>query len=205
MTAQTVYVVDDHAEVGTTLACLLREVSLSVRSYTSAEDFLREFDPEVPACLILDVRMPGMSGLELQKRLVNDGAILPVIFLSGHGDIPTVVEAMQNGALHFFEKPFRAQPLLDCIQTALAQAAKLQAQRAERQAVEDRFNQLSEREREVARSLAAGRTSKQIAAECGVSPQAIDAQRVRAFTKLQVGGVAELVRILSLLSPETGT
>ena len=189
----TVFIVDDDLELRRSLKRLLEEVKLSVSEFATADEFLKAYDPNAPGCLILDVRLPGASGLVLQRQLAEMDPKMPVIVLSGHADIPMAVEAMRNGALDFFEKPCRAQPLLDCIHRALRISAERCRRQAERKRTENRWDRLSPREREVAHLLINGLATKQVAARLGVSSQAIDAHRASAFKKLHVSGVADLV------------
>ncbi len=190
-----VYIVDDDEAMRTALVDLLDSVQLPTETYATAERFLEHFVPDRPGCLLLDVRMPGMGGIELHKRLVARKVTLPVIIISGHGDIPMAVEAVRGGALDFMEKPFRFQPLLDRVQQALTLDDELRRERREREAVAENFSRLTPRERDVIDRAVRGLTNKQIAAELGVSPQAIDASRAKAMEKLDVANIPDLVRL----------
>ncbi len=190
-----VYVVDDDAEVRASLARLMKEISLPVEAASTANEFLETYDPNCVSCLVVDVRMPGASGIDLQRKLLEDGIAIPVIVISGHGDIPLAVEAMKLGALDFLEKPFRAQSLLDRVQQALAMDERQREERAERASVAGSWGLLTQREQEVVDLVVEGLTNKEIAARLGVSPQAIDAHRGKAFTKLGVHSVAGLVKV----------
>jgi two-component system, LuxR family, response regulator FixJ len=145
----TVFIVDDDDAVRSSLRLLLKSVGLSAVAYPSARDFLSAWNPDQPSCLVLDVRMPGMSGLELQEELNRRGAIVPVIFITGHGDIPMAVEAMQHGAFDFLQKPFRDQDLIDRIQKAITRDAENRAQLLEKDRIRARYESLTPREREV--------------------------------------------------------
>lgn len=193
----TVFLVDDDPTVRESLGRLLQSVNLPYQIFSSAKRFLDAYadNSASPGCLVLDVRMPGMSGIELQRKLQKEGIMIPVIFVTGHGDVPMAIDAMKRGAIDFLEKPFRPQLLLDRIQEALAQDAERRRAKAERDAVAARFDRLTARERKVVDLVTTGMTNKQIAAQFGVSPQAIDANRARAMTKLQANSVPGLVRL----------
>ncbi|MBU0616779.1 MAG: response regulator [Planctomycetes bacterium] len=196
----TVYVVDDDPGVRTSLRRLLEEVSLPCQAFGTANEFLKAYSPASPGCLVLDVRMPGMSGIELHKRLVAEDVTIPVIIISGHGDIPMAAETMRRGAVDFMEKPVSPQTLLDRIQQALARDAETRRAKVERDAVAARAALLTPREREVVDLAVTGMANKQIAAQFGVSSQAIDAHRAKAMKKLQAENVAELVRLMITVS-----
>ena len=196
----TVYVVDDDPGVRTSLRRLLEEVSLPCQAFSTANEFLEAYSPASPGCLVLDVRMPGMSGIELHKRLVAEDVTIPVVIISGHGDIPMAADAMRRGAVDFMEKPVSPQLLLDRIQQALARDAETRRAKTERDAVATRAALLTPREREVVDLAVTGMANKQIAAQFGVSPQAIDAHRAKAMKKMQAENVAELVRLMITVS-----
>ena len=191
-----VYVVDDDAGVRQAIRILVESVGLRFRAFGTATEFLTQYDRSQPGCLVLDVRLPGMSGIELHKQLLAEGAMIPVILVSGYGDIAMAVDAMQRGAVDFLEKPFKPQQLLDRIQSALAREAERRQTKAERDAIAKRLARLTARERMVVDLAVSGMTNKQIAAKLGVSSQAIDAQRARAMEKLQVTNVPELVQLV---------
>ncbi|PIE23292.1 MAG: DNA-binding response regulator [Planctomycetota bacterium] len=191
----TVFVVDDDQAIRDSLERLLREVGLSVECFDSAQAFLARFDPDEPGALVIDVRMPGMSGLDVQKKLLDEGHETPVIIVTGHGDVPMAVEALKRGAMDFVEKPFRPQVLLDTIRQALEEDRLLRDAKHRKLDIASRFKLLTVREREVVDRVVNGATNKGVAAELGVSPQAIDARRARAMRKLQVGTVPELVQL----------
>jgi two-component system response regulator FixJ len=192
----TVYVVDDDPGVRASLKRLLEEVNLPCEAFGTADEFLEVYHPASPGCLVLDVRMPGMSGIELHKRLVAEGVTIPVIIISGHGDIPMAAESMRRGAVDFMEKPVTPQMLLDRIQQAIRLDAETRRATAERDAVAGRVALLTPREREVVDLAMTGLANKQIAAQLGVSPQAIDAHRAKAMRKMQARSVPELVRLM---------
>jgi two-component system, LuxR family, response regulator FixJ len=191
-----VFIVDDDDGVRKGLTLLLTSVGLKVETYSGAQEFLRGFNPARPGCLVLDVRMPGMSGLELQEKLRADGIDTPVIILTGHGDVPMAVRAVQTGAVDFIEKPFREQLLLDRIQQALSQDAKRRQDRAETKAIHDRLTGLTRREREVLKLVVAGKHNRDIAIALGVTVKTIEFHRSKIMQKTQADSVAELVRMV---------
>jgi FixJ family two-component response regulator len=198
-----VFVVDDDEAVRNSLRLLLKSIGLSAVALPTAQEFLSKYDPQQPGCVILDVRMPGMSGLELQEQLNVRGAILPVIFITGHGDIPMAVEAMQQGAFDFLQKPFRDQDLIDRIQRALA---KDQANRLELQGrshARERLEALTPREREVLNLVTSGKPNKIMAADLGVSQRTVEIHRARVMEKMHASSLAHLVRMVMDLN-ETG-
>jgi FixJ family two-component response regulator len=201
--APLVFVVDDDPSVREGLSSLLRSVGLHVRTFTSAEEFLRHPRPEVPACVVLDVRMPGLSGLELQRELATSAEGLPIIFITGHGDIPMTVRAMKAGAVEFLPKPFRDQDLLDAIQQALERNRIAKQQRAALADLRARYELLTGREREVLVLVAHGMTNKQVAARLGISEITVKVHRGHLMRKMKAGSLPELVRIHEQLSPST--
>jgi FixJ family two-component response regulator len=189
-----VLIVDDDEEVRSSLRELVLSVGLDVMSFTSPRELLRQELPERPGCLVLDVRMPGSSGLDLQHHLAASGNAKPIIFLTGHGDIPMTVQAMKAGAVDFLTKPFRAQTLLDAV---IAASERDVAQRAEAQTVKlhaERFATLTARERQVMREVAKGRLNKQIAFDLGISEITVKLHRGNVTRKMQVASVAQLIR-----------
>ena len=190
-----VFVVDDDTSLRESLKNLIRSVGLRVEAFASAQEFLRSKRPNVPSCLVLDVRLPGLSGLDLQKRMAEADVEIPIIFITGHGDIPMTVQAMKAGAVEFLTKPFRDQDLLDSIQQALERDRKAREQRAEIEGLRRRFDLLTPREGEVMALMVAGLLNKQIAAELGASETTVKIHRHRVMEKLGAGSLAELVRM----------
>jgi RNA polymerase sigma factor (sigma-70 family) len=191
----TVYVVDDDVEVLGAVRFLLRTVGLNVETFASGDEFLEGYDAERPGCLVLDVRMPGMSGLELQQRLGARGSPLPVIFISAHGDIPMAVRAVKAGAVDFIEKPFRDQELLDKIQKAIELNATMREKLEDREAIRTRIESLTPRERQVMELVVQGKSNKAIARELEVSQRTAETHRARVMEKMRADSVAELVRM----------
>jgi FixJ family two-component response regulator len=194
-----VYLLDDLPEMLKALTRLLRAQRLQVRGFTSAREFLAHTRPEGPACLVLDVAMPEIDGLGVQERLRQSGAELPVIFLTGHGDIPMSVRAVKGGAEDFLTKPVNAADLLAAIRAALQRTSDRQADRVDLAALQERLAQLTLREREVLGHVIAGKMNKQIAADLGTGEQNIKIHRGRLMRKLDVRSVAELVRVAERL------
>src|SRR5216683_6543350 len=201
-----VFVVDDDPAIRDALTSLLRSVGLAVETFGSAQEFLNRQPPDGPACLVLDVRLPGLSGLDLQRALATAQLTLPIIFLTGYGDIPMTVQAMKAGAVEFLSKPFRDQELLDAIQQALERDRKSREQRAEVAVLRGRFDLLTPREREVMPLLVAGLLNKQIAAELGSSETTVKIHKHHVMEKMRAGSLAELVRIadrIGILTPKS--
>ena len=194
-TKATVFVVDDDAAMRESLRFLVESVGLDVETFERAEDFLERYDPELPGCLILDVRIPEVSGLELQERLAEYGSGLPIIMVTGYGDVPMAVRAMRNGAVDFIEKPFSDQHLIDRVQEAIARDRLRRTERKGRESVARRVSTLSAREREVLDLVVTGKANKVIANELGLSPKTIEVHRARLMKKLNVSSVAELVQL----------
>jgi two-component system response regulator TtrR len=189
----SVYVVDDDDALCDSLRWLLESAGYRVSTHRNAECFLRAYKPGFAVCLVLDVRMPGLSGLELQQELIRRGAALPIVFVTGHGDVPMAVEAVKNGAFHFLEKPFKDEQLLRLIDSAARQAIPAAAQ-AQRLCAAARLATLTQREREVMDLVVQGRKNKQIADDLRISIKTVEAHRARAMEKMDVSSVAELVR-----------
>jgi RNA polymerase sigma factor (sigma-70 family) len=201
-----VFVVDDDASLRASLQDLLESVGLQVAACASAQEFLRRPRPEGPSCLVLDVRLPGLSGLELQRQLAAGDLTLPIIFITGHGDIPMSVQAMKAGAVEFLPKPFRDQDLLDAIHQALARDRHAREQRAQREALRRRFDTLTPRQRDVMARMVAGRLNKQIAGELGTSEATVKTHRQQVMAKMRAESLADLIRIadqLGLLPPKS--
>jgi two-component system, LuxR family, response regulator FixJ len=202
----TVFIIDDDDAVRNSLRLLLKSVGLAAVALPTAQEFLSKYDPQQPGCLVLDVRMPGMSGLELQEQLNVRGAVIPVIFITGHGDIPMAVEAMQQGAFDFLQKPFRDQDLIDRIQRALAKDQSNRAELQEKTRVRERFETLTPREREVLNLVASGKPNKIMAADLSVSQRTVEIHRARVMEKMHASSLAQLVRMVMDLNAagETG-
>ena len=201
-----VFVVDDDASVRDSLKNLIRSVGLGAELFASAQEFLRSKRPDVPGCLVLDVRLPGLSGLDLQRRMAEAGLQIPIIFVTGHGDIPMTVRAMKAGAVEFLTKPFRDQDLLDAIQQALERDRKARDQRAAIEELRSRFASLTPREREVMARVVAGLLNKQIGAELGTGETTVKIHRHQVMEKMGAGSLPELVRMadrLGLLVPRS--
>ena len=192
----TVMVVDDDAGMRNAMRSLLKSVGLPCTLFASAQEFLASYQPSQQGCLVLDIRMPGMSGLELQQQLNMRGAVIPVIFMSGHADIPMAVEAMQHGAFDFLQKPFRDQDLLDRIQRAIAKDADVRKSLGEHERINAHLSELTPREREVLDLMTQGLQNKSIAQKLSVSPRTIEIHRARVMEKMNAHSVAELVRMM---------
>jgi FixJ family two-component response regulator len=191
----TVFVIDDDISVREGLSELIESLGLRVQALSSAQEFLGKWPVDVRGCIVLDVQMPGMSGLDLQRELKAANVHLPIIFLTGHGDIPMTVQAMKAGAVEFLTKPFREQQLLEAIQHAIARDRMTRAERNEMAELEERYSSLTPREREVMLHVVRGLLNKQIAAELGTSEVTVKLQRSQVMQKMQAGSVAELVRM----------
>jgi FixJ family two-component response regulator len=194
-----VFVVDDDESVRQSLKNLIGSVGLKVQAFASAQEFLRSKLTDVPGCLVLDVRLPGLSGLDLQKRMVEAGMEMPIIFITGHGDIPMTVRAIKAGAVEFLTKPFRDQDLLDAIQQALERDRVAREHRGKIEELRSRFDSLTPREREVMGLVVAGLLNKQIAGELGTSETTIKIHRHQVMEKMGAGSLAELVRMADRL------
>jgi FixJ family two-component response regulator len=194
-----VFVVDDDPSVRRGLDSLLRSAGLNVQTFPSVSEFQRAVRPDLPACLVLDVRMPDMGGLEFQRGLNELGDRLPIVFITGHGDIPTTVQAMKAGAIEFLAKPFGVQELLDAIRFGLDKDRARRAVTASLADLRQRFDGLTSREREVAALVTSGRRNKQIAAELGVSEITVKVCRGQIMRKLEARSLADLVRMTDRL------
>ena len=191
----TVFVVDDDRSVREGLVDLISSVGMKVKAFTSAQEFLRHKRPDAPACLVLDVRLPGASGLDLQRELAQSGEPIPVIFITGHGDIPMSVRAIKAGAVEFLTKPFRDQELLDAIQQALKADRAAREQRVKAAELRRRYDSLTPREREVMQLVIAGLLNKQIAGELGTSEVTVKMHRGQVMHKMHAESVVDLLRM----------
>jgi two-component system, LuxR family, response regulator FixJ len=196
MTKPLIYVVDDDDTFRKSLQWLLESVGLAVRTFTTAAEFLEAYVPGSPGCLVLDIRMPGMSGLELQQKLNEKHSILPIIFITGHGDVPMAVEAMQAGAVDFIQKPFRDQDLIDRINQALEKDSSNRAALGERNDIRRRLETLTPREREVLDLVVHGKANKVIAGDLKLSQRTVEIHRARVMEKMQASSLAHLVRMV---------
>jgi FixJ family two-component response regulator len=205
---QTVHLLDDEPGMLKALSRLLRAEGFNVRAHSSARAFLEEFQVEEIACLVLDVRMPGVDGLELQRRMNSLGILLPIVFLTGHGDIPMSVRAIKSGAVDFLTKPVNDTDLIRAVHAAMERAVSGRAEIAETTTLARRFELLTPREREVMAHVAAGKLNKQIASDLGTGEQNIKIHRSRVMRKMGMESVAGLVRAMQRLAPggtaETG-
>jgi two-component system response regulator FixJ len=194
----TVFIVDDDEDIRRTISLLVRSVGLADECYATAQEFLEHFDPRKAGCLVLDLRMPGMSGLELQRTLRSCLAAPPVIFLSGHGEIPVAIQALQAGAVDFIEKPFRTEALLDRIREAIRIDERNRRQFALHGEVQQRLAVLSQRERQVMDLLVRGDSSKEIAKHLSISPKTVDNHRANVLQKMQVENTVQLACLVAI-------
>jgi FixJ family two-component response regulator len=195
----TVLIIDDDPELRASIGRLLRSLDLDARLFASVSEFLKSDLPDGPACLVLDVRLPGQSGLDFQRELVGANTQLPIIFITGHGDIPMSVQAMKGGAIEFLTKPFRDQELLDAIQLGLSRDRIRRENESALAALKERFGLLSPREREIMVRVAQGRLSKQIAGEIGIAEATVKVHRSRAMRKMNARSLPELGRMADKL------
>lgn len=191
----TIFVVDDDEAVRNALSLLIRSVGLGVETYASAQEFAQAYDPARPGCLVLDVRMPGMTGPELQEQLSRHQVHIPIIIITGHGDVPTAVRAVQKGAIDFIQKPFDDHVLLSRIEQAIALDAERRREQAKYADTETRIARLTPREREVMDLLVTGKGNKEIAFELGLSRKTVDIHRAHIMLKLGIDSLADLLRI----------
>ncbi|MEZ5493877.1 MAG: response regulator FixJ [Pseudomonadales bacterium] len=192
----TVFVVDDDDAVRESLAFLLKSVGLKVESTASAQDFLKSYNPARAGCLVLDIRMPGMSGLELQEKLKQMDSMLPIIFITGHGDVPMAVKAIKAGAADFVQKPFRDQELIDRIREVLEEDASARVEKMQKAEILKRIDSLTEREREVMEQVVDGKANKVVAIDLNVSQRTVEIHRANVMDKMKARSLAQLVRLV---------
>ena len=198
----TIFIVDDDDGVRASLQVLLKSVGIAATPLASAKEFLASYHPSQPGCLLLDIRMPGMSGLELQTELNVRGVIIPVIFISGHGDVPMAVEAMQHGAFDFLQKPFRDQDVIDRVQKALARDRENRDALKSHERIRALLESLTPREREVLDLMARGKPNKVMATELGLSPRTVEIHRAHVMEKMAANSIAQLVRMMMEVDPQ---
>jgi len=189
----TVFIVDDDSSVLKGISRLMKSVKLNEKTYSSAQDFLDSYKPEQPGCLLIDMRMPGISGLELQEILHSMNILIPTIIITGYGEVTDAVQAMKNGAIDFIEKPFKGQHLLDQVHKAIAEDAQIRKKQAQQQVVSASLALLTAREREVMDLVIAGKANKVIALELGLSMKTVEFHRAHVMKKMKADSVAELV------------
>lgn len=196
---QTVFVVDDEPDVRAALRLLIKSVGYQVECFESADEFFSQYHPEQQGCLILDVRMPGMSGMDLQEKLATSDAVLPIIMISGHGEIPMAVKAVQNGAIDFLQKPFSDQQLLDRIAQAMELDTARRSYQAEKQTVQEKYDSLTPREKEILQEVVAGKLNKVIAYDLGISTRTVEIHRAKSMEKMAARNLSELISMSNLL------
>ena len=195
----TVFVIDDDADIRASIKGLLKSAGLRSESFETAEQFLQRKPPDSVSCLVLDVSLPGINGLDFQQQLRNAGVHIPIIFVTGHGDIPMTVKAMKSGAVEFLSKPLKRQALLDAIQQALARDSVLRQEQAEIAHLQEHYDMLTRRERQVMGLVVSGLLNKQIASELGIALITVEVHRAQVMRKMQAGSLAELVRMAGKL------
>ena len=203
-TTPTVFVVDDDVEVRNALKLLLESVGLPVICYASANEYLEAFDGSLPGCLVVDIRMPGMSGLDMQEKLTEYPIHPPVIIITGHGDVPMAVRAVQAGAVDFIEKPFRDQILLDSVHRAIEMDAERRGEASRKSEIRDHLDQLTPREREVLDLVVSGMRNKNISQQLGITLSTVEAHRSRVMEKMQADSLSHLMRMMLTLEQDYG-
>lgn len=198
--APIVFVIDDDLSVRRSTERLIRSIGVEAQTFASAQEFLKSPRPERPACLILDLQLPGLNGMDLQHQLIQTGTHIPIIFITGHGDIPTTVRAMKAGAVEFLTKPFRSRNLLDAVRAAIERDRAASGERSEIKNVRQRYEQLTSREREVLPLVAAGLLNKQIAAELAMTERTVKFHRAHIMQKMCAESFADLVRMAEKLT-----
>ncbi|HEY6332647.1 MAG TPA: response regulator transcription factor [Blastocatellia bacterium] len=202
--AHVVFIVDDDANVRRSIEDLLSSVALRSHAFATPREFLESQRPDCPSCLVLDVRLPGMSGLDCQRSMAEAGVTIPIIFITGHGDIPTTVRAMKSGAVEFLTKPFRPQELLDAVQQALDRDRKRREKHRETSEVRSRFETLTPREREVMELVVSGLLNKQIAAELGTGEHTVKIHRGHVMEKMKADSLPALIRMVDMIKSSQG-
>lgn len=198
----TVYIVDDDPAVRDSLKWLVESLHYKVVTFDNAQSFLDQVDPGCIGCLVLDVRLPGMSGLQLQQQLNQDGIEIPVIIITGHGDVPMAVRALQSGAMHFLEKPFREQELLDCIQEAINLSESGNLCRQNKQAINQKMDKLTPREKQIMYDIVDGYTNKAIAEKHDISSKTVEVHRTRVMHKMEADSLPDLVKMVLLVEQD---
>jgi FixJ family two-component response regulator len=200
----TVFIVDDDQEVRDAIALLMLSVGLQTRGFPDAWSYLNTFDPKAPGCLVLDVRMPDMNGLEVQDELAAKPYHPPIVMITGHGDVPMAVRAVKAGAVDFIEKPFNDQALIDAVQRAIALDAEGRGEALELADIKERVERLTKREREILDQIVAGKRNKVIAYDLGISQSTVEAHRAKVMEKLGARSLSELMRMVMLVDPWRG-
>ena len=199
---ETVYIIDDEQDVRDALQMLLKSIGLAVETFSSATDFLDQYQMEWPGCILVDIRMPGMSGIELQKKLNAMGAPIPVIVISGHADVPTAVRLIQEGAVDLLEKPINDQELLDKVQSAISSDRELREAYLEKKQIQSCFDQLTPREKEIMNEVTLGKMNKVIAYELDITARTVELHRAHVMEKMQARSLADLVRYAEALNAD---